>query len=87
MGTKLDNYIFVYVSLKFELDEAAGIPIPSGRLGSPPDLGWSVLLIFFAFCVVFIFFLIVSVQCLVCSMLQVSLDCPFLIAPLYLKCI
>jgi hypothetical protein len=40
----------------------------------------SVLLIFLVFCVVF-FVLFVFVMCLVYPMLQVSLDCTFLIVP------
>ena len=40
-----------------------------------------VLLIFLVFNVVILCFVFVFVLCLVCSMLPVSLDCPFLIAP------
>ena len=44
--------------------------------------GGSVLLIFFIFCVVlWSFFFFFFFLCLVCSMVSVSLKCPFLIAP------
>jgi len=45
-------------------------------MGSPRFLVGSMLLIFLVFCVLFAF-----VQCLVCPVLPVALDCPFLIAP------
>ena len=53
-------------------------------LGSPPFLYYivgSVLLIFSMFCYVVLWFfaMCVFVWCLVCQMLPVSLDCPFLI--------
>jgi len=47
----------------------------------PRFLLGSVLLIFFVVCVVSRFFLFVFVLCLVCPILPVSPDCPFLIAP------
>ena len=50
------------------------------HMGSSPDLGGVVLLIFLVFCVV-LFVLVVLVLCLVCPMLPVFLDFPFLIAP------
>ena len=49
--------------------------------GFVPDFGEIVLLSCLVFCVLF-FLLFVLVMCLVCPMLPVSLDFPFLIAPL-----
>ena len=50
-----------------------------GRLGSPPVLEGFMLLNVLAFCVVFCG-LFVFVMCLLCPILPVSLDCPFLTA-------
>ena len=58
---------------------------PCEHMGSPPCVYffvvWSVLLILLVFCVVFILFCLFSF-CVFVQMLLLSLDCPFLMAPL-----